>query len=329
MALPPQYMVSPFSKYVAAGGVRSLIMNKRKQRELGAFLALVAPGLLIYLAIVAYPVIYSVVLSFSDFNPNMGGDWGFVGLENYKRMVSDPDFWYALKNNLIIVAISVFGQIPIGFILAYILYRKMVKARTFFQSMVFLPHFLSVIVIGTIWKRMFEADGPVSTLIQMISGDPTAQFELMLYKDTIMYPIGFALIWIYTGLYMIIFLANLQKIDNGLIESAKIDGASEMTIFAKIIVPILWGTILISAILAIAGSLKGFDLIFGLTTQGLQRQNALVLPILMYETAFRDYADPTRFAYGSTISNAIVVISLLMIMFSNFISKKIHKEEDV
>ena len=295
-------------------------MNLNKRRELGAYSALITPALIVYLAIVAYPVIYSLVLSLSNFNPNMGGDWKFVGLEHYRRMIHDPDFWHALKNNFIVVAISVFGQIPIGFALAYIVYRKMIKGATFFQSMVFLPHFLSVIVIGTIWKRMFEADGPVSSLIQIISGDPSAQFELMLYKDTVMYPIGFALIWIYTGLYMVIFLANLQKIDSSLIESAKIDGASELSIFAHVIVPMLRGTILTSVILAIAGSMKGFDLIFGLTTQGLQRQNALVLPIFMYETAFRDYADPMRFAYGSAISNTIVAISVLAILLSKLVS---------
>lgn len=297
-------------------------MNLNKRREMGAYAALVTPGLLIYLAIVAFPVVYSVILSFSNFNPNTGGAWDFAGLTHYKRMIQDPNFWHAFKNNFIVVGISVFGQIPIGFMLAYILYRRMVKGATFFQAMVFLPHFLSVIVIGTIWKRMFEADGPVSTLIQIFSGDPGAQFDLMLYKSTIMYPIGFALIWIYTGLYMIIFLANLQKIDNSLIEAAKIDGASELKIFAKIIVPMQRGTILISVILAIAGSMKGFDLIFGLTTQGLQRQNALVLPIFMYETAFRDYADPTRFAYGSAISNTIVAISIAAILFSRFIGNR-------
>lgn len=303
-------------------------MNLRARREIPVYLGFVAPALFVYLAIVAYPVFYSVILSFSDFNPNRGGVWNFVGLMHYKRMLQDPNFWHALKNNLIVVAVSVFGQIPIGFVLAYILYRKMVKARIFFQSMVFLPHFLSVIVIGTIWKRMFEADGPVSGIIQLVTGDPNAQFEMMLHANTVMIPIGFALIWIYTGLYMIIFLANLQKVDESLIESAKIDGANEPQIFMRVIVPILWGTILISSVLAIAGSLKGFDLIFGITTQGLQRQNALVLPIFMYETAFRDYSDPMRFAYGSTISNAIVVVSLMMIVFSNFISKRFSPGEE-
>ncbi len=304
-------------------------MKFKKRPDLGAYIAFVAPALVIYLAVVAYPIIYSVLLSFSDFNPNVGGAWKFLGGTHYSRMIHDPDFWHALKNNLIVVLVSVFGQIPIGFLLAYILYRKMVKGTAFFQSMVFLPNFLSVIVIGTIWKRMFEADGPVSRLMQIVLRDSSAQFNLMLYAHTIMIPIGFALIWLYTGLYMVIFIANLQKINKSLIESARIDGASELKVFSSVIVPLLRGTILISAILAIAGSMKGFDLIFGITTQGLQRQNALVLPIFMYETAFRDYGDPMRFAYGSAISNTIVVISILAILTGKLIGGKKDSEGGV
>ncbi|MFW5801662.1 MAG: carbohydrate ABC transporter permease, partial [Spirochaeta sp.] len=139
--------------------------------------------------------------------------------------------------------------------------------------------------------------------------------------------IGVALIWVYTGFYMIIFLANLQKIESTMIEAAMIDGATETQTFTKIIVPQLSGTILVTAVLAIAGSLKGFELIFSMTTQGLQRNNAMVLPIYMYQTAFQDYTNPVRFAYGSAISNAIVVISILLILFSNFLSKKVNAGE--
>jgi raffinose/stachyose/melibiose transport system permease protein len=288
---------------------------------------MVAPGLLIYLFIVAYPVVYSVWLSFTDFNPNRGGEWNFVGLNLYKTMIEDPAFWHALKNNMIVVAVSVFGQIPVGFILAYILYRKQVKGRNFFQSMVFLPHFLSTVVIGILWKRAFQADGPVSRLIQIFSGDPTAQFTMMLHANQVMIPIGFALIWMYTGFYMVIFLANLQKIEDSMIEAAMIDGAKESQIFMRIIIPVLSGTILVSSILAIAGSLRGFDLIFSLTTQGIQRLNAEVLPIFMYRTAFQDYSNPLRFAYGSAISNMIVFISVLLILLSELIGKKLNVGE--
>ncbi len=303
-------------------------MNKRDRSALLVYFGFIFPGLVIYLFIVAFPILYSVLLSFSDFNPNKGGVWNFVGLMQYKTMIDDPSFWHALKNNMIVVAISVFGQIPIGFVLAFILYRQLVGARHFFQSMVFLPQFLSTIVIGIMWRRLFQADGPVSMLLQLLSGDPTRQFTLMLDPSTVMIPIGFALIWMYTGFYMVIFLANLQKINDSMIEAAKIDGASELQIFMQVIVPLLSGTILVSTVLAIAGSLRGFDLIFALTAQGLTRMNAEVLPIFMYRTAFQDYSNPMRFAYGSAISNAIVVISIGLILFSNFLGKKFSPGEE-
>jgi raffinose/stachyose/melibiose transport system permease protein len=303
-------------------------VNKRDRSALLVYVGFIFPGLVIYLFIVAFPILYSFILSFSDFNPNKGGAWNFVGLLQYKTMINDPSFWHALKNNMVVVAVSVFGQIPIGFVLAFILYRRLVGARNFFQSMVFLPQFLSTIVIGIMWRRLFQADGPVSMLIQMVTGDPSRQFTLMLDPATVMIPIGFALIWMYTGFYMIIFLANLQKINDSMIEAAKIDGATELQIFTRIIVPLLSGTILVSTVLAIAGSLRGFDLIFALTAQGLTRMNAEVLPIFMYRTAFQDYSNPMRFAYGSAISNAIVVISIALIVFSNFLGKKFSPGEE-
>jgi raffinose/stachyose/melibiose transport system permease protein len=305
------------------------IMKKLRIKSLLTYFSFIAPGLVIYLFIITYPIFYSVWLSLTDFNPTIrGGVWNFVGVLQYHTMVTDPLFWHSLKNNMIVVAVSVFGQIPIGFILAYILFRKQVHARNFFQSMVFLPQFLSTIVIGILFKRLFQADGPIAVLIQIVSGNPTAQFDLMIKPDTVMLPIGFALIWMYTGLYMLIFLANLQKIDDSMIEAAQIDGATEPQIFIKIMVPILSTAILISVVLAIAGSLRGFELIFGMTTRGISRRNAMVLPIFMYQTAFDDYRNPMRFAYGSAISNAIVLISVTLILLSNFIAKRLGVGEE-
>jgi raffinose/stachyose/melibiose transport system permease protein len=282
-----------------------------------AYAGLVVPGLAVYLLIVTYPIFYSVWLSFTDFNPNRGGAVNFVGITHYLTMVRDPMFWYALRNNLIVVAVSVFGQIPIGFILAYILFRRSVRARHFFQAMVFLPQFLSTIVIGVLWKRLFQADGPVARLMQLVSGDPTAQFDLMMRSSTVMLPVAVALIWMYTGFYMMIFLANMQKVDASMIEAAQIDGARESQILLRVILPLLTASIFVSAILAISGSLRGFDLIWAMTSRGLSRQNAMVLSIFMYQTAFDDYRNPLRFAYGAAISNAIVLISVALIVLSN------------
>jgi raffinose/stachyose/melibiose transport system permease protein len=221
-------------------------MKKRDTNSLLVFFSMVGPGLAIYLFIVAYPVAYSIWISLTNFNPNAGGSWSFVGGLQYLTMLQDPQFWHAFKNGMIVVAVSVFGQIPIGFILAYILFRKTVRAGNFFQAMVFLPQFLSTIVVGTLWKRLMQSDGPIERLIQLFSGNPDAQFDVMLNPNTVMIPIAFVLIWMYTGLYMMIFLANLQKIDDSIIEAAQIDGASEPRIFFNVIVPMLSASVLVS-----------------------------------------------------------------------------------
>lgn len=314
-------------------------MKKSDSKELLTFLGFIAPGLLIYLFIIAYPICYSIFLSFTNYNPNMTSKTKFMGLDNYIKVLtmnkgivnpsSDiPEFWYALKNNMIVVLVSVFGQIPIGFILAFILYRKQVKGAGFFQSMVFLPQFLSTVVIGIMWRMLFMVDGPVARIMQAISGDPSKQFDLMMNPNKAMIPIGIALVWMYTGFYMIIFLANLQKINDSIFEAAKIDGASEFQMFWRITIPLLAGAILTSCILAIAGSLKGFALIFALAPEGRQRINAEVLPIYMYRISFNNAKDPMRYAYGATVSNIVVVISVILIMFSNWVGKKLGTDEE-
>ena len=319
--------------------VRKKIVRKTDKRDLLTYISFVSPGLIIYLLIIAYPICYSLFLSFTNYNPNSQEPAKFVGFANYIKVMTMnrglvdpsnnvPEFWHALKNNMIVVVVSVFGQIPIGFILAFILYRKQVKGATFFQSMVFLPQFLSTIVIGIMWRMLFMVDGPVSRIIQAITKNPNAQFSMMMDPNKCMIPIAIALIWMYTGFYMIIFLANLQKINDSMFEAAKIDGASEVQIFFKITIPLLASSILTSCILAIAGSLKGFGLIFALASEGKQRINSEVLPIYMYRIAFNNAKDPMRFAYGAAIANMIVLISIIIILFSKWVGKKLGTDED-
>ena len=308
---------------------------RRNGRDLGFYLAMVGPGVLLYLLIIAFPIVASVLLGFTDYNiadlsaaRNNGMAYmpNFVGGQWYSEMFADPLFQRAIWNNMVVIAVSVFGQIPLGFILAYILYRKLVKGQAFFQAMVFLPNFISTIVIGILWKRIFSATGPAEQFLQWITGNPEAAITWFQSPDTAMIPVSFVLLFMYTGFYMVIFLANLQKLDSGLVEAAQIDGASEPQIFMKIIVPMLAGVIAVNAILAISGSLKGFDLIFAMTSQGITRRNAIVLPIYMYEFAFAT-PKPNAQSFGAAVSNIIVALSIALIMISNFVKKKLGSGE--
>src|SRR5690606_16155363 len=133
-----------------------------------------------------------------------------------------------LKNNLYIVAISVFGQIPLGFIFAYAIYRRIVMARDFFQTVIYLPAVISTIVIGMLWQAFFSPWGAFTAIMRRF--DPAYVNMIFLNPRLAIAAVLFVILWMYTGIYMIIFLANLQKISPDLIEAAKIDGAKEWQI---------------------------------------------------------------------------------------------------
>jgi len=284
-------------------------------------MAFVLPALSVYLAVVAFPIISSFGLSFTDYNiyKNLA-IW--TGLANYIKIFKDPVFWFSMRNNFIVIFVSVFGQIPLGFGLAYLIYRKLVKGSGFFQAMVFLPTVISTIIIGILWSKMFSPIGVVPKIIQSITNNPNYSMTIMNSKQLAMIPIGFVLLWVYTGTYLIIFLANLQNIDPNIIEAAQIDGATDGQIFIKIIVPQLYGVIVLTSILAISGSLKSFDLLFAMTGGGPAYYTNL-LALYMYQKSFIFY----DYGVGSAVSTVMVFLSIVLVILIRVVRRKIDKME--
>ncbi|RLC36821.1 MAG: sugar ABC transporter permease [Candidatus Nealsonbacteria bacterium] len=292
-----------------------------KFKKVLIYIAFVLPALSVYLAIIAFPIISSVGLSFTDYNIYKNtAIW--TGLANYMKIFKDPVFWFSMRNNFFVIFVSVFGQIPLGFVLAYLIYRKLVKRSGFFQAMVFLPTVISTIIIGILWGKMFSPIGVVPRIIQVITNNPNYSITIMNSKQLAMIPIGFVLLWMYTGTYLIIFLANLQNIDPNIIEAAQIDGASEGQIFRRIIVPQLYGVVALTSILAISGSLRSFDLIFAMTGGGPAYYTNL-LSIYMYNYSFINY----NYGVGSAVSTVMVVLSIILVVIIRLARRKVDVME--
>jgi len=292
-----------------------------KFRRVSTYMIFILPALAVYLAVIAFPIISSVGLSFTDFNIYKNiAMW--TGLANYIKIFRDPVFWFSMRNNFIVIFVSVFGQIPLGFGLAYLIYRKLVKRSGFFQAMVFLPTVISTIIIGILWSKMFSPIGVVPRIIQAITNNPDYSMTIMNSKQLAMIPIGFVLLWVYTGTYLIIFLANLQNIDPNIIEAAQIDGATDGQIFIKIIVPQLYGVIVLTSILAISGSLRSFDLLFAMTGGGPAYYTNL-LAIYMYQKAFIFY----DYGVGSAVSTVMVILSIVLVILVRFVRRKVEAME--
>ncbi len=296
------------------------ISNKRETALM--YWAFVLPGFLIYFLVMAFPTVFSIVLSVSNYKggPLFGGKnpVKIVGFAAYKKMFEDPYFYLALKNNMLIVLISVFGQIPLGFLLAYILHRGMVKAKDFFQTMIYLPCVISTVVIGILWKSFFAPNGAFTDFIRIFN--PTYEAAVSTHP---MGKVLFAILWMYTGTYLIIFMANLQKIDSAVIEAAIIDGASEMQVLGHIILPALSGVIVTAAILAISGSLKSFDLIYVMTAGGPANRTS-VLSIYMFDKAFKG---APNYPLANAISTVMVIISFAMIGLTKLVEKRFGGKE--
>ncbi|NBK26435.1 MAG: sugar ABC transporter permease, partial [Spirochaetia bacterium] len=214
--------------------------------------------------------------------------------------------------------VSVFGQIPLGFFLAYVLYRGIVKKADFFQTMIYLPTVISTVVIGILWKSFFAPYGAFPELVRLFN--PTYEYGISNHP---MLPVLFVILWMYTGMYLIIFIANLQKIDGAVIEAARIDGASETQVLGNIILPALSGVLVTTAILAISGSLKSFDLIYVMTAGGPANRTS-VLSIYMFDKAFKG---APNYPLANAISTVMVIISFALIGLTKWVEGKFGGRE--
>lgn len=273
----------------------------RKHREwLAAYLFLL-PDSLGLLVFVAAPMLLSLSLGF--FNVTGFGTYTFVGLDNYQRMFSDPLFLTSLRTTATYVVLLVPGVYVTGLGLALLVNQRL-PLTPIFRGMLFLPHVISLVVVGLIWQFMLvDRVGVVNQLLATIGlsgqswlGNPATALPTVLVVT----------IWFLMGYYMIIFLAGLQEIPREYYEAARIDGASGWRTFRDITLPLLRPTsffvILVSTVAAVAGA-QGFDLVYVMTAGGPANSTSLVI-FYIYQQAFT-YGN---FGYAAAMASFLVVV---------------------
>lgn len=292
-------------------------MNTLSEKRL-AYTVLVGPAVLVYAAVIIFPILFSFVLGFTRWSGFGTPEW--IGIENYTRMFADRVFRVGLRNNMLIVAVSIFGQIPFGFLLAYIIYRRMVAGSSLFETVIFLPITISAIVVAKLWNQIFSPAGVVTQLMRIVLDQPRYTFAVFESPTFAIYPILGVILWYYTGIYMVIFLANLNKISPDILEASIIDGAKEHQILFRVVLPQMTNIVFTTMVFAIAGSLKSFDLIFAMTGGGPARYTE-VIAIYMYFNTFRYY----NYGYGSAVSMMIVALSLGLISLLLAVVRRVER----
>ncbi len=279
------------------------------RREALTFYILISPWLIGFFGFLAYPMLRSLYLSFTNYN--LQGNPVWIGWRNYERIFADPDFWQSLKVTFLYALGSVPGSTIIALMIALVLAQKL-RGVNIWRTIFFLPSVLSTIAVAILWLYVFRPEGG---LLNIFLGWFGIQGPNWLNSETWALPALILMSWWSVGGQMVIYLAGLKGIPESLYEAAEIDGANSIQKFRFVTIPMLSPTIFFNVVLAIIGALQVFDTGYVLTRGG-PNDATLFYMINLYERAFQ----LVQLGYASALAwilfLIIMVITLLVIRSS-------------
>lgn len=246
-------------------------------------LAFIAPTILVFCAVIVYPLVSAIYLSlFSIYTPTMEGDW--VGLANFQELLAKGEFWRSLANTLLWTLGTLTLQLLFGVLVALMLHQNMVF-RSLARSLVLFPYFLSTVVAVLVWRWLFNDLYGIVNHMLMWSGIIDMPVDWLGRMPNAMLSLIFVGAWKYFPFVVIAVLARLQTIPDELYEAATIDGAGSIARFFDVTLPQLKGVLVVIVLLRAIWDFKEFDLIYLLTGGGpvIATQT---LPLMVYKEAF-------------------------------------------
>jgi alpha-glucoside transport system permease protein len=287
-------------------------------------IAFILPAVAFLGALVFYPLVYTIVLSFADTNARLQiVDW--VGFENYKSLFTEDREFLDLRsfppegafmNNLKWVVLYTTLSLLLGLLIAVLAAR--VRYESIVKAVVFIPMAISATAVAIIWKFVYDPDpdvGSLNALISLFGGEAKAWYGR---EELVNYALIWAYVWASTGFAMVVLSAALKGISEEVIEAARTDGASEWDIFRRIQLPLLSLPIAVVTVWLLINVIKVFDIIYVLTGGGPGGASE-VIAFSMYDETFTN----GEAGYGAAIA---VVMLLLIIPIMAFNIRRFRSE---
>ena len=262
------------------------------------------PYAVYFLAFVAYPLCFSLVLVFHRWDIVTPMEW--IGLKNFIRCVNDPLVYRALGNTLLFLLIHIPLQVVIALGFAMLL-NTHVRLRGFFRALYFLPVVVSGVAVTILWQQLYSFDyGVLNNLLSRLGLSPV---PWLVDSSWAMPSIAVMATWKNAGLYIVLFLVGLQNIPTELYEAASLDGAGRRSRFLHITLPMLNPTIVVIVVLSTIGGFSLFIEPYVLTGGG-PMQSTLSGMLYIYNQAF--YFN--HMGYAATLGFAFALVILLVVL---------------
>jgi raffinose/stachyose/melibiose transport system permease protein len=270
---------------------------------------LTGPAIIVFVGLVIFPVALAAYYGFYRWQGyGVPTDW--VGLGNYKVILTDPAFQQVLEHNGLIVVLSLLIQGPLAIGLALLLNQK-IRGRALIRVLIFVPYVISEVIVGTGFSLMLQPTGAIDDVLRSIGLGAIATDWLANPSIAIWTLMGI-LTWKYIGFAVILMLAGLQSIPEELSEAARIDGASYWQVQRHIMVPLLGPTIRIWGFLSIIGALQLFDLVYiiwGQYISGTAGTSTMATYMVLNGRLAGNYG------YGNAVAVVMFLISLIVALF--------------
>jgi multiple sugar transport system permease protein len=283
---------------------------RKKLGEALAAYTFLAPALALVLVFGIWPLLTAFWLSFHSYDLFSNPKW--VGLENYRYLLFQADFWISIRNTTIYTFVVVACQTALSMGLALIMDQK-IRGKAFFRTAFFLPSVTSSVAISLIFMFIFFKNGVLNQglavlhldkVLSLIGLDPPVDW--LGDPRTALSAIMMQNIWSTSGFFMIVFLAGLQDIPESLYEAARVDGASRFDQFRRITLPLLRPTTFYVVTMGLIGGFQIFDQVYVMTAGG-PLKSTLTTAYLLYQEAF------VNFNMGYACAIAFVLATIIFI----------------
>ncbi|HEX6523581.1 MAG TPA: sugar ABC transporter permease [Streptosporangiaceae bacterium] len=275
------------------------------------------PAILVFVALVIFPVALAAYYGFYKWQGyGVPTDW--VGLNNYKLILTDPAFHQVLLHNGMIVVLSLVIQGPLAILLALLLNQK-IRGRSLIRVLIFVPFVISEVIVGTGWSLMLQPTGALNDLLHNV-GLGFLAADWLADPNRAIWSLMGIITWKYIGFAVILMLAGLQSIPDELAEAARIDGASYWQVQRHIMVPLLGPTIRIWAFLSILGALQLFDLVYIIWGQYIAG-TAGTSTMATYMVA--NGRNAGNYGYGNAVAVVMFLVSLIVaLIYQRFVLRR-------
>ena len=269
-----------------------------------------APALILIFIYMIYPIFDTFVTSGYKWN-GISSDKLFIGLDNWKTLLTDRVFWMSFGHNIIVMIFSILLQIPLGLMLATFL-DATGKKGNFFKIVWFFPYLMSSVAIAFLFNYILATNGGLfSSLATFFTGKRTL-VDLLGKNPQALFAVIGVMAWQFTPFYMVYFIAGYGNIDTSLYEAAVIDGCTRKDYLFKIAIPLLGPIFKTACTMSLIGSLKYFDMVFNMTQGGPARGTEL-MATYMYRLSFSEF----NMGYGSCVAAGMfILITVIALVFN-------------